>query len=203
MSLPNLSGLCLGHDQCEACGVTRQSFSFLLPGVTLFPGQTEPAFDEKDYVCQICMVHLNYPSEGFVAADGKIYETQTAIDDYQAPTPTVCEQERNHEAFSLAADKIRKSNPKRTQVELLIPGCGHQFHRLCLQKQVMGRQQLSDKCGICRTQIDPTILASLRREPSTSESSRGLVRERSAASTIADSEDEEGEEGYDRWIQSF
>ena len=165
--------------KCEPCGVTRQSFSFLLPGVTLPPGQAEPVFDEKDYTCQICMVSLNYPSEGFVAADGEIYAMQTAMDDYQAPTPTAAEQERYDNLAILAADKIRKSNPKRTEVELLIPGCGHQFHRLCLQKQVMGRQQLNDKCGICRTQIDPTILASLRGEPSPSESSRGLVRGRS------------------------
>lgn len=209
MSLPNLSNLSnlsklsklsLEDAKCEPCGVTKQSFSFLLPGLTPSPSQPEPVFDEKDYECHICKVHLDYPSEGFIPSDGEIYQLQDAFDDYRTQTQkTKEEKERFHDTACVAADKIRKSNPRRTQVELLLPGCGHQFHKLCLQKQVMGRSQLRNQCPFCKTPIHPTILADLKGESASSSSSsaspRGLVRERSAASTIAepDSDDDDDE----------
>ena len=204
MSLPNLSNLSnlsklsLEDAKCKPCGVTKQSFSFLLPGLTPSPGQPEPVFDEKDYVCQICAVHLNYPSEGFIPSDGEIYQLQDAFDDYQNQTQTEEEKQRFHDAACVAADKIRKSNPRRTQVELLLPGCGHQFHKLCLQKQVMSRSPLRKQCPICKTPIHSSILADLKGESGSSGSSsaapRGLVRERSAASTIPESDDEDDED---------
>jgi hypothetical protein len=208
MSLPNLSNLSklsLEDAKCEPCGVTKQSFSFLLPGLTPSPGQPEPVFNEKDYICQICLVNLNYPSKGFIASDGDMYQLQYEFD--KNKTPTQEETDRHHDAACVAADKIRKSNPMRTQVELLLPGCGHQFHKMCLQTQVMGQSQLRNQCPICRTPIDPAILTGLISEASSSSSSaspRGLVRERSAASTIAESDsDDDDDESAPRAAQRF
>ena len=197
-NLPNLSNLSLEDAKCEPCGVTKQSFSFFLPGLTPSPSQPEPTFDEKDYMCQICSVHLNYPSEGFIPSDGEIYQLQDAFDDYRNQTQTREEKEQFHDAACLATDTIRKSNPRRTQVELLIPGCGHQFHKMCLEKYVKSQNQFRNQCPICKTPIHPTILADLRGEPASASSSaapRGLARERSAASTIqeSDSDDDDGD----------
>ena len=178
MSLPNLTRLSHRDAKCEPCGVTRQGFSFLLPGVTLAPGQSEPLLHEQDYDCPICIVHLNYPSEGFIANDGEVFQMQQALNDNKTSTPTEEEKEQYQLAANLAADDIRKSNPKRTQVELLLPGCGHQFHRLCLQKQVTSEGDINNKCPSCKTLIDPIMLANLRGESSSSGSPRGIVRER-------------------------
>lgn len=191
-NLPNLSNLSLEDSKCEPCGVTKQSFSFLLPGLTPSPRQPEPTFDEKDYICQICSVHLNYPSEGFIPSDGEIYQLQDAFDDYRNQTQTRKEKEQFHDAACMAADKIRKTNHKRTQVELLLPGCGHQFHKMCLEKYVKSQNQFRNQCPICKTPIHPTILADLRGESASSSAApRGLVRERSAASTIQESDSDD------------
>ena len=84
---------------------------------------------------------------------------------------------------------IRKKDPRRTQIELLIPGCGHQFHRECLKKWTTDQSQ--DTCPRCKSKIDPGILASLRPPPPAAppaapsggltvpQRNRGQVRQRS------------------------
>ena len=171
--LPNLSKLCR---PCEPCGVTKQDFSILLPGLNLAPGQPEIVLDEEDYECKICYVSMHYPATGFKPEDGEaIFQLQTEFD--ANPNPTKEQKDAYHAAARKAADEIRKKNPSRTQIELLHPGCGHQFHRECLAKHVSANAtQVStrDKCIRCFTLIDKDILSSLRGSMP-----QGLTRQRS------------------------
>lgn len=190
MSLPNLSRL---SHVCAPCGVTRQEFSFLLPGLSLAPGQPTPILAEEDYECQICQIHLNYPASGFKESDGEIKLLEAQLEELRDPEQIKAAKATFHEAALAAAQNIRLSDPARTQVEVLLPGCGHQFHRQCLSTWVNSQSENSDKC-LCRTPIDTSILQTLRPS-SAAPVPRGLVRERSgAASTIAESDDESHDE---------
>lgn len=171
--LPNLSKLC---HPCEPCGVTKQDFSILLPGLNLAPGQPEIVLDEEDYECKICYVSMHYPATGFKPEDGEaIFQLQTEFD--ANPNPTKEQKDAYHAAARKAADELRKKNPSRTQIELLHPGCGHQFHRECLAKHVTARatqESTREKCIRCFTPIDKDILSSLRGSMP-----QGLTRQRS------------------------
>lgn len=171
MPLPNLSRLC---HTCPPCGATRQDFSILLPGLSLTPGQPNPILDEEDYNCVICSVNLSYPARGFVESDGPIFQQQTEFDELRDPEQIRVAKASFHVEALGVAQTIRTTNPARTQVELLLPGCGHQFHRQCLVSWANGQRNKSGRCPICSTPIDNDILQGLRGQAPS-----GLVRQRS------------------------
>lgn len=173
--LPNLCRLSLhspsspsslSAPRCAPCGVTKERFSVLLPGMTLAPGQREPDVAEEDKTCAICQVYLRWPAEGFKESDNTddsaVY---TAQEEYDALTSEEAKAAKREAYFALAdaaAERIRTATPARTKLELLLPGCGHQFHKECLRKWVNGPMSQSDKCPICKTPIDPSIKIDLR-----------------------------------------
>jgi len=155
--LPNLSVLSL---RCAPCGVTKQRFSALLPGMSLAEGEREPDVAEQDKTCQICQVYLRWPSWGFQPSDGDVYDKQKAYDKADIYT----QEDQRAEYFSmadLAAEQIRTSDPSRTEIELLLPGCGDQFHKACISRWAQGSQQGHNRCPSCMASIDPTIMSTL------------------------------------------
>ena len=160
--LPDLSKL---SHRCEPCGVTRQTFT-----MTSLVGQQQE--------CTMCMVSLHYPAFGFVPSDGEIYDLQKEFDKKLDPTPE--EVEEYDTAARKAADKIRGTNASRTQIEVLDPGCGHQFHRFCLSRHVKSNAGNRDQCVICYELIDRNILSSLRGSLQ-----RGVTRQRNAPARFA------------------
>lgn len=178
--LPNLSKLTC--QKCEPISVIRQEFSPFLPGVTPTPNfNPVKHIQEEDLTCAICAAFINFPSGGFSLANGdspEIVDMQKEYDALLDPSQLVEQLPAYYEFGSKEADKIRKKDPKRTQVELLMPGCGHQFHRECLKRWV--NVESKNECPICKTNIDPGIVSSLRPPPPAvpSGGASGPVRQR-------------------------
>lgn len=107
----------------------------------------------------MCLVSLHYPAFGFEPGDGEIFELQVEFDKKSDPTPE--EVKEYDTAARKAVDKIRETKASRTEIEVLEPGCGHQFHRFCLSKHVNSNAGNRNQCVICYKPIDEEILSSL------------------------------------------
>jgi hypothetical protein len=179
--LPNLAGLSL---RCPPCGVvptgeTRNRFRVFLPGVNLKDGQPEPEIDEDDKECKICFVPFAHPASGFKARDGPPAEFQSELDELYKARPLdraaiADKQKQLDEAIEFALPILRTAEIERFQVELLLPGCGHQFHVQCLQGWINapdpeeGVPQEGDsreQCPICRAPLDAEIWRKLSTDP--------------------------------------
>ena len=178
--LPNLSRL-PSCSKCQSIGVTRQDLNPLLPGMSFKDGiREEDVIPPEDLSCRFCLNFLRFPFDGFSAEagdDARIIEKQEKFDKLRSTSEIEAARSDFYRAGLQYSDTIRKSYPRRTQIEVLNPGCGHQFHRECLIKHVKTGAQ---KCVICRTAINPEILSGIVN-PTTSQ---GVVRERSMASSI-------------------
>lgn len=166
--LPNLSNVCKKcNTDVEPIGVTKQEFNVLLPGNTLKEGVTEIDFlDPEDLECSICSYFLAGPAGGFKVEEGDDQEIVDAQATYNALSWSDTESARPQYYTKVvqASKVIRQSNPRRTELELLNPGCSHQFHKRCLAKWTTGTGLFHkrSKCPKCSVQIDSEILKSLK-----------------------------------------
>ena len=179
---PNLAGLTINGDQfcvrCDDVGETRQEFLTLFPGMTLKEGLTDELdfLHPRDLECVICTYFLNFPAGGFSTPEDKqeLVDEQTAFYNNSEDGQDAARPEFYRKGLE-AANLIRKSNPRRTQIEWLNPGCLHQFHRQCLSTWCNSSQAFERRntCPTCGTQIDASIFDSL-----TAQGSSGTVRQR-------------------------
>ena len=166
--LPNLSNVCQKcNKEVAPTGVTKQDFNVLLPGNTLKEGVTELDFlDSEDLECSICSYFLAGPAGGFKVEEGDDQVMVDAQATYNALSWSDTESARPeyYKKVVQASKVLRQSNPRRTELELLNPGCLHQFHRVCLAKWTTGSGlfQKRKKCPKCSVDIDSTILDSLK-----------------------------------------
>ena len=195
--LPDLSNLCIkcnAVNHVEPTGVTREQFNPLLPGMSLKPGFTEiDVLDAKDLECSICSYFINGPAEGFSLEAGdkqEMVDEQTAFN-VLSGSETKDARPAYYRIAMEAAASIRLSNPRRTQIEWLNPGCLHQFHRICLSRWCNSSPSFEKrtKCPICSSEIDASIFASL-----TGQGSSGTVRPR---------EDESNSTAYESYIATI
>lgn len=199
--LPNLSGLsikcrpCVKRPEAADVGVTLQRFSALLPWMTLAPGQAEPEVYEEDQTCQICSGLLRWPASGFERNDGEIFIEQNIFGALRNPDEVEAARAAFYVQADAAAERIRMTNPFRTQIELLVPGCAHQFHRACIARWHRADPAAS-KCPVCSTPIADTIRTSLSSD---GQSRPGVTRQRSASLTrlMLWSDDEDADEDFD------
>ena len=187
MSLPSLSSL-----TCVRCnddvGVTRQSFTALFPGMSFKEGiNEEDVLEPNDLECAICGNFLNHPFDGFSVEKGdspEIVEAEKNFNKLKIPSEIDAARSAFYRKGSAAADLIRTRNPVRTQIEILDPGCKHQFHKECISNWCKSGRSNSKNCPLCQIPIDGQLFASLTISGSSSASGSsssgvGLVRQRS------------------------
>jgi len=179
-TLPNLASLSLHCPPCGVAptGVTRDRFTVFLPGVNLKDGQPEPEVDDNDKECKICNGPFAHPARGFVQTDGPPARLQNELDDLwmanpRDPEAIAAKQQELDGAIDFALPILRTADPERFQVELLIPGCGHQFHLKCLKGWInapdpRGGAAVEDRrlqCPICSLPVDSQIVGKLSTNP--------------------------------------
>lgn len=198
MPLPNLSSL-----TCVRCnddiGVTRQSFTPLLPGMSFKEGiREEDVLEPNDLECAICGNFLNHPFDGFSIEKGdspEIVEAEENFSKLKIPTEIDAARSEFYRKGSDAADLIRKRDPVRTQLEILDPGCKHQFHKECISNWCNSGRSNSKNCPLCQIPIDGQLFLSLTGQGSSSASGSssssgvGLVRQRSSDAVEEEEED--------------
>lgn len=178
--LPNLASLSLHCPSCSVAptGVTRDRFSIFLPGVNLKDEQPEPEIDDDDKQCKICNELFAHPSKGFVETDGPPGRLQNELNDLwianpRDPEAIATKQQELDEAIDVALPGLRTADLERFQVELLIPGCGHQFHLKCLKGWInapdpdgeAADEDRRKQCPICSVPIDAEIVRKLSIDP--------------------------------------
>ena len=147
--LPSFANL----KQCQPVGVSLKSVLRTLPG------------DLSE--CPICLQPFNFPAGGFDTTSEPWAQSEQQKYDALTTDP-------EREQF-LADARQRDYAGGRFNVELIHPGCGHQFHRECLRDLVVRAGPEPSPRAFCpydRIPIPPTIRSQLRAAAPASTPSR-------------------------------
>ena len=203
--LPNLNKLDSNRlSRCRDCDTIDTTYQelgdwMLPPGATFRDGVNPvDVIDDESFKCLICHVSLALPAEGFDEESGDSSRILAFQHEYDR-LPLLL-REMSKPTFLEAAKKetarIRTTDPRRTQIEVLTPGCGHVFHRKCLVEYCGVSNDT--RCPACKQQIDGPTFQNLLTEyrqrneggnnggsssgnNGASSSGRGVLRQRSSS----------------------
>ena len=122
-----------------------------LQRVQLEPTEEIPRTPGDKTTCIICLEPFDHPSGGFTADEQEVYD-----------------QKANDEERVEYLEELRRKNIRRFEIEILIPGGGQQYHRMCLEQHIHknavrdanGRWAATDP--LTRDPIDPQIVQDLK-----------------------------------------
>lgn len=199
--LPNLNKLDSNRlSRCRECDTVDTTYQelgdWMLPPGATFRDEVNPVdvIDDESFKCLICHVSLALPAEGFDEESGDSSRILAFQHEYDR-LPLLL-REMSKPTFLEAAKKetarIRTTDQRRTQIEVLTPGCGHVFHRKCLVEYCGVSNDA--RCPVCKQQIDGPTFQNLLTEyrqrnqgasssgnNGASSSGRGVLRQRSSS----------------------
>jgi len=156
--LPNLGKLSLRT--CQPVGMTLDYVQRVPvpPCIPRTPGDV--------FRCSLCLELFDHPSGGLTASEQQSYD---ALGDD--------EDRIGYLAQLRAADKTR------FEIEMLLPGSGNQFHRLCLARHIRANGFFEATDPLTRDPIDPTIVTALT----------GGTQQLADGTAASDDEDDDGD----------
>ena len=134
--LPNLRKLSL--QTCQPVGMTLD-YVQRVPAPPCIPRTPGDVFR-----CSLCLELFDHPSGGLTASEQQAYD---AI--------------RDDEDRIAYLAQLRAADKTRFEIEMLLPGSGNQFHRMCLARHIRANGFFQATDPLTRDPIDPTIVTAL------------------------------------------